>query len=194
MKNVLKFGLLFAVALALVACGSPRKKAPEPVDFGQSLPEPIVIQPTMTQNVKHNIGNPAVMDLWKQSETARKSGDNAAAVMYLERALRIEPTDGVLWSRLAELQLRKGDPAQAESAAMKSNDMAGSDAALTYRNWLIIGRAREQKGDMIGAEEARGKASDAQTNSAPAVDAGNAPMDFEPAPEPVAGVEAAPLR
>ncbi len=104
--------------------------------------------------VKHGIGNPAVLDLWNQAESARLGGDYDSAVLHLERALRIAPNDAVMWSRLAEVRLSQGNANQAENLAAKSNAMTVDNPLLNYRNWLIIARARQSKGDEIGAQEA----------------------------------------
>lgn len=104
--------------------------------------------------IRHTTSNPAVLDLWNQAESARKSGDLDTAQLMLERALRIEPNDAVMWSRLAEVHLQRQDSNQAENIAAKSNAMTVDNPTLNYRNWLIISEARKQKGDDIGAQEA----------------------------------------
>lgn len=104
--------------------------------------------------IKHTIGNPAVIDLWNQAEEARQSSDFDTAELLLERALRIEPNDAVMWSRLAEVHLNQQNANQAENLAAKSNTMSVDNPTLNYRNWLIISEARKLKGDDIGAQEA----------------------------------------
>ena len=104
--------------------------------------------------ITHIIANPAVKDLWDQEEVARAAGDYETAALLLERALRIEPNDAVMWSRLAEVNLSQGNSQQAENLAAKSNAMTVDNATLNYRNWLIIARARSMRGDDIGAQEA----------------------------------------
>lgn len=104
--------------------------------------------------ITHVIANPAVKDLWDQAEVARALGDHETAILKLERALRIEPNDAVMWSRLAEIHLSQGNSQQAENLAAKSNAMTVDNATLNYRNWLIIARARSMRGDDIGAQEA----------------------------------------
>ena len=104
--------------------------------------------------IKHRIGNKAVKDLWDSAEAARNAGDYETAILLLERALRIVPNDAVMWSRLAEIHLRQGNSNQAENLAAKSNAMTVDNPTLNYRNWLIISRARSQRGDDIGAQEA----------------------------------------
>ncbi len=100
------------------------------------------------------IGNEAVVGIWQEAEEANKAGDYETAAMLLERALRIEPTEAVLWSELAEIQLLQQNANQAENLATKSNAMSLDNPMLNYRNWLIIAKARQLKGDDIGAQEA----------------------------------------
>ncbi len=104
--------------------------------------------------ISREIGNEAVIGIWQEAESASQSGDYDTAAMLLERALRIEPNEAVLWSELAEVQLLQQNANQAENLAAKSNAMSLDDPLLNYRNWLIIARARYLKGDDIGAQEA----------------------------------------
>ncbi len=87
-------------------------------------------------------GGPAVRSLLKQAEEAMRAHDLITAAATLERALRIEPNNAVLWSRLAEVRLMQGDKAQAEQLALKSNGLAAGNPALKARNDQIIARAR----------------------------------------------------
>lgn len=87
-------------------------------------------------------GGPAVMALAKRADGEMRANDLAAAAATLERALRIEPNNAGLWSRLAEVRLRQGDKTQAEQLALKSNGLAAGNAALKARNDQIIARAR----------------------------------------------------
>lgn len=123
-------------------------------------PEPAEEQaPTAEQppadKVQHELSNPAVVALWQEAEQARSEQRLDAAVVALERALRIDPADPVLWSRLSELQLRQGEPAQAENFAAKSNALAGNQLTLRYRNWLIIESSRRTRGDVEGTRDAQ---------------------------------------
>lgn len=87
-------------------------------------------------------GGPAAMALAKRADQQIKANDLMAAAATLERALRIEPNNATLWSRLAEVRLRQGDKAQAEQLALKSNGLAGGNGALKARNDQIIAQAR----------------------------------------------------
>ena len=87
-------------------------------------------------------GSPAARELASSADAAMARGDLTASAASLERALRIEPNNAGLWSRLAEVRLRQGDKAQAEQLALKANGLAGADAALRARNDKIVAQAR----------------------------------------------------
>lgn len=142
------------VILFLAACAG--KQFPDQKEFG--VTDDIIVTPeTSTKSldkVQHRIGNPAALALWQKAEEARKLGDFDSAITHLERALRIDPQDAVMWSRLAEIRLEQGNTNQAENLAAKSNAMTADNPVLNYRNWLIISQARRLQGDDIGAQEA----------------------------------------
>jgi Flp pilus assembly protein TadD len=102
--------------------------------------------------------SPVVTALLREAESNRDSGrlDNAAA--SLERALRIQPRNPKLWSRLAEIRLQQGQPGLAEDLAKKSNLLAKGDAELIRGNWSVIAQARRRKGDAEGAADAEERA------------------------------------
>jgi len=87
-------------------------------------------------------GSPAARELASSADAAMARGDLTASAASLERALRIEPNNAGLWSRLAEVRLRQGDTAQAEQLALKANGLAGADAALRARNDQIVAQTR----------------------------------------------------
>lgn len=87
-------------------------------------------------------GGAAAKALAKRADGEMRANNLMAAAATLERALRIEPNNAGLWSRLAEVRLLQGDKAQAEQLALKSNGLAGGNAAIRARNEQIIARAR----------------------------------------------------
>lgn len=102
--------------------------------------------------------SPAVLALLSEAENNRKSGqlDNAASA--LERGIRIQPRNPLLWHQLAEIRLRQHQPGLAEDLAKKSNQLARGSQPLTQKNWSIIAQARRAKGDLAGAAMAEQKA------------------------------------
>ena len=98
--------------------------------------------------------NAAVLALLDQAQTQGSAGQLEAAGASLERALRIEPRNPVLWRELARVRLDQGQYRQAENLAAKSNALAGDDKRLRSENWRIIGQARSLLGDVQGAQAA----------------------------------------
>lgn len=98
--------------------------------------------------------NAAVVALLDKAQAQSSAGQLEAAGASLERALRIEPRNPVLWQELARVRLGQGQYRQAENLAAKSNALAGNDKGLRAENWRIIGQARSSSGDLQGAQAA----------------------------------------
>jgi tetratricopeptide (TPR) repeat protein len=99
-------------------------------------------------------GNTAVQALLNKAHGQAAAGRMDDAGANLERALRIEPRNPVLWQELARVRLDQGQYGQAENLAAKSNALAGSNRYLQAENWRIIGEARNRRGDLEGARAA----------------------------------------
>jgi predicted Zn-dependent protease len=132
-----------AIAVILGGCASVQQPAPvsEPVPAPVPAPAP----PPQT---------PAVASLLASARTDAAAGRLVSAAASLERALRIEPRNPLLWQELARVRLRQGDYAQAESVAARSSSWAGNDTRLRAENWRLIAQAREARGDAAGARAA----------------------------------------
>lgn len=98
--------------------------------------------------------NPAVVALLDKARADARAGQLPSATATLERALRIESRNPVLWQELAMLKLQSGEYQQAENFAARSNSLAGSNKPLLARNWRIISEARALRGDNEGAQAA----------------------------------------
>ena len=105
-------------------------------------------------SVRVDTGNERIAELWLAAEEARRVDNADAALASLFEALELDPRNGLLWSRAAEIQLDNGKPAEAESFAVKSNVYAGDNTTLLYRNWLMIEQARDMRGDLLGVRSA----------------------------------------
>jgi len=99
-------------------------------------------------------GNQAVVALLDDARGESAAARPAEAAASLERALRIEPRNPVLWQELARVRLNEGDYAQAETLAARSNAWSGKDRRLRAANWRIIAEARSRRGDATGARAA----------------------------------------
>lgn len=82
--------------------------------------------------------------LLTQSRGHQAAGRYEAAAASIERALRIEPRQPVLWLELGNIRLKEGDFAQAESMGRKALSLATGDAALTARAEQLIATAKRR--------------------------------------------------
>ena len=100
----------------------------------------------------------AALSLLAKARQAVNAGELSVAEAQLERALRIEPQNAVLWHYMAKLRLHQGQLGQAAGLAAKSNSLDRGDPQLQADNWRIIAHARYQKGDKSGAQAAQRRA------------------------------------
>ncbi len=105
-------------------------------------------------------GNNAVVALLDKADQYGQSGNSDAAADTLERALRIEPRNARLWSKLAAVRLQQGQSEQAEQLALKSNALSRHNRQLQMDNWRIVAKARWARNDQTGAQSAEQKVSD----------------------------------
>lgn len=99
----------------------------------------------------------AVLALLTQARSAAMEGQLARSEAFLERALRIEPRNPVLWHYMAKLRLNEGRLKQAAGLAAKSNSLDRDNKTLQADNWRIIAHALHQQGDIEGARRAQAK-------------------------------------
>ena len=96
--------------------------------------------------------NTAVLALVNKAHDEAAAGRMDAAGASLERALRIEPRNPVLWQELARVRLDQGQYRQAQNMAAKSNALAGGNRYLEAENRRIIDEAHRRRGDGGDAE------------------------------------------
>jgi len=101
--------------------------------------------------------SPVVQRLLAAAEQQRGSGDIDSAANSLERALRIEPRNAVLWSRLADVRFSQNDWQQAIQLAAKSNTLAGNNTQLRRQNWYLMVNSYSALGDQNSAQKYRDK-------------------------------------
>ncbi|MEJ2565560.1 MAG: tetratricopeptide repeat protein [Gammaproteobacteria bacterium] len=138
--------LWLAWVLVLSACSSvPPEHDNLPQRPGPSMPQ----TPSSAQ------GNPAVVALLHTAQDQQLAGHHEQAASALERALRLEPRNAMLWHRLAQVRLSQGQWGNAIDFAAKSNSLAGGQRDIQASNWLVIAQAKERQGDRDGARAAR---------------------------------------
>lgn len=101
----------------------------------------------------------AIVSLLVEARTHFEAEDFDQAAAKLERALRIEPHNPILWHNLAGVRLKQQDWKRAANLAAKSNTWAApKDKVLRLRNLMIIAWACDGMGDTQCAIEARRRA------------------------------------
>jgi Tfp pilus assembly protein PilF len=89
-----------------------------------------------------------------QAHQQATGGDTAQAAATLERALRIEPDNPLVWIELGRARLAENNPAQADAMARKALALATGDPAAQSSAWHLIADARRARGDNDGAADA----------------------------------------
>ncbi len=153
--------LVLSLLLALLsACGTaPVNKTAVVPAQPVSRPAPVVVQPVDPNAVQVIAYRPspkpaytrpqpvkAVQVLQRRAADQRAAGPWVAAAGSLERALRIEPRNPVLWNQLAHVRMEQQQYHLASGLAAKSNAFtAGADASLRKDNQAIIARAKRNR-------------------------------------------------
>ena len=143
-----RLGILIAFGLGVIACSVAPPVGEVPPPPQESTAPPPVIAPH---------GNPAVLALLESAQSQQQAGNYEQAAAALERALRLEPRNAMLWHRLAQVRLSQGQWRNAIDFAAKSNSLAGGERKLQASNWLVIAQAKERQGDREGAQAARAR-------------------------------------
>ena len=125
------------------------------VPVGQPLEPAVVTRPAAPAKGKQP---PAVVALLDRAEQQANTGDLDAAAVTLERAIRIDPRNAILWHHLATVRLAEGEAVEAEQLAAKSNSLAAGNRSLQARNWELIAQARRHRSDDAGARAAEQRA------------------------------------
>jgi len=139
----------------VVEQGQPLSSQPSPVTY----PAPGYAPANSPANAVAVSTQPAAVGaLLQQAEQQANTGDLESAAESLERAIRIDPRNPVIWFHLATVRLSQGEPSQAEQLATKSNSLAAGNHAQQSRNWLLIAQARRQLNNSSGAAAAERRA------------------------------------
>jgi predicted Zn-dependent protease len=102
--------------------------------------------------------SPASRALVTQAQTQRRKGDLPGASVTLDRALRIEPSNPLLWIEMGRLRMDQRNYAQAENMARKALSMAVGDDATQSQAWELIAQSLRARGRNVEAEAAMDKA------------------------------------
>jgi tetratricopeptide (TPR) repeat protein len=124
---------------------APVAQAPEP-------PKPTVKEAPEPPSREFRLG-PATQALVNQAKLQITRGELPGASGTLDRALRIEPQNPLLWIEVARLRLTESDPKQAENCAKKALILGSTDANVRMTaGHLLADALRAQKRDAEAAD------------------------------------------
>lgn len=146
---------MLCAALLLGGCSilSPRPPLPSTSPpgsqpAGRTSPSPLPPQTTPTPPpvrepapTRENHLSPATRSLVTQARTLISRGDLIGASSTLDRALRIEPNNPLLWIERGRLRLAEGDAHQAESCGRKALSLASGDRSTQAQAGRLLADA-----------------------------------------------------
>jgi tetratricopeptide (TPR) repeat protein len=121
---------------------------PPEVEEPTPLP-PVVREPTLGPAARALVGQ-------AQSQVASKNYPVAAA--SIERALRIEPGNPLLWIELGKIRQAEGNYQQAENMARKAASMAVNAPRAQSSAWSLVAESLRAQGKNQQAREAQNRA------------------------------------
>jgi tetratricopeptide (TPR) repeat protein len=169
-----RYSVLIAITLLLGACAVPKPyqsgtpapsvppqqpgtppletqpaTVPPPVEESQPLPEPVIREPVLS---------PASRSLVGQAQTQLASKTFAVAASSIERALRIEPDNALLWIELGKIRQAEGNYVQAENMGRKALSMATNAPRAQSSAWSLISDSYRARGKNTEARDAQMRA------------------------------------
>lgn len=128
-------------------------KSPAPVE-NPAPPEPQPPSREPAQPQKQFRLSAASTALVSQAQKQARSGDSVSATATLERALRIEPDNPLLWIELGRLRLQERNGVQAQSLGRKALALATGDPRTQSSAWRLIADALRAQGRNQEARDA----------------------------------------
>jgi tetratricopeptide (TPR) repeat protein len=123
----------------------PGPQPSEPLTPGPLAPIPPP-PPRAPPPPRENHLSPATRALVTQSRTLASRGDLDGASSTLDRALRIEPNNPLLWIELGRLRLAESDAHQAEGCGRKALSAASGDRAAQAQAGRLLADALRAQG------------------------------------------------
>lgn len=137
----------------------PSVPAPEPevaMPAPEVTPEPLPPPPPPKERPKTPAAklSPASQALVNQAQAQRKKGDLPGATVTLDRALRIEPNNPLLWIEMGRLRMDQRNYPQAESMGRKALSMSVGDDRTQSAAWQLIADSLRARGKNVQAQQA----------------------------------------
>ena len=125
--------------------------SPSPQPSGSLPPSPAPppappVQPVAPPPSRENHLSPATHSLVTQARTQISHGDLDGASATLDRALRIEPNNPLLWIERGRLRLAESDPHQAEGCGRKALALASGDRSTQAQAGRLLADALRAQG------------------------------------------------
>ena len=121
--------------------GAPSSGAPS-----SNPPPPPSAQPVPPAPPRENHLSAATHSLVTQARTQMSRGDLDGASATLDRALRIEPNNPLLWIELGRLRIAEGDAHQAEGCGRKALALASGDRGTQAQAGRLLADALRAQG------------------------------------------------
>jgi Flp pilus assembly protein TadD len=158
--------LALLVAVVLGGCAAPGRLVQPPGPSTGSSPAPNSSAPdTSTPGSpspgspgpvpppRQNSLSPATLSLVTQARSLLAHGEFDGASSTLDRALRIEPNNPLLWIELGRLRLAERDPHQAEGCGRKALALASGDPNARKQAGRVLADALRAQGHNPEARE-----------------------------------------
>jgi tetratricopeptide (TPR) repeat protein len=148
----------------------PAPAQPPPVEESPPDAEPVVEEPPPPPPPRERPKaaaatlSPASKALVSQAQAQRKKGDLPGATVSLDRALRIEPNNPLLWIEMGRLRMDQQNYPQAENMGRKALAMSVGDNRTQSMAWQLIADSLRARRKNIQAQEATEKAKALATN------------------------------
>jgi predicted Zn-dependent protease len=133
----------------------PGTAQPQPAPPAEATPVPE--QPPRPPPKQFKL-SPATNALVQQAHTQAHAGAFAPAAASIERALRIEPQNPLLWIELGQIRLSENNPAQADAMGRKALALGTGDSQAQASAWRLIAESLRVRGRNQEAAEADKKA------------------------------------
>src|SRR6202453_1496321 len=165
---VLRAALVLGAALPLAGCPSPWPR-PSPGTNPSAIPPPATPAPAPApippapaaprpqSPPRENHLSPATRSLVTQAHGLLAHGDIDGASSTLDRALRIEPGNPLLWIELGRVRLVESDAHQAENCARKALALASGDHTAQAQAGGLLADALRAQGRNPEAQEVEGR-------------------------------------
>jgi tetratricopeptide (TPR) repeat protein len=122
---------------------------PETIPESQPTPPPVVREPTLS---------PASRALVAQAQAQIAAKNMPLAAATIERALRVEPGNPLLWIELAKVRQAESNYQQAENMARKALSMSINAPRAQSSAWRLIADSYRARGKNVEARDAQSRA------------------------------------